>query len=181
MNLIEALNFYPQFSQEQIAVLAEKPIHVVRKALRNNGHELSDKLTKAWREEIQHYFMEHTVPELADMYVTTQQFITIALYREPPKNVQRQCVDEQAVINFMLADKGKTKQEDIGKRYGISQSRVSQLNPYRRRGVSCPRKTEGEWYEILKYADANTVSAAARLYGVSRTAIIKRQARKRRP
>lgn len=174
MELQEALKFYPSFSQEDIAVLTELPIHTVRRALLEEGHELTQKLTQAWRTEILVTTDDMGLKQAAKMHNTTVSIISRARYVGVHREIERCTVDHTEVKNFIIANHKKMTQVEMAEALGVSQSLVSSLNPYRRPVGKILRKTPGEWVIILQYAAANNVQQAAKRYNVSRAAIHKR-------
>lgn len=174
MELQEAIKFYPSFTQEDIAALTQLPIHAIRRALRDDGFELSERLTQAWRHEILATTEGMSEPLAAKMHTTTAAVIHYARYVGVHKDNQRGVLDHAEIKKYIVANRKTMTQEEMASALGISQSMISQLDPYRRPIGSVLRKTPGEWVVILQYAKSNTVQAAAKRYNVSRTAIHRR-------
>ncbi len=174
MELREALKFYPSFTQEDIAVLTGLPIHAVRRSLAEAGHELTQRLTPPWRTEILVTTEGLALPQAAKMHSTLPSVIHYARYHGVHKTVERGVVDHAEVKAFIIANHKRMTQEEMAAELGVSQSLVSQLNPYRRPAGKVLRKTPGEWVVILDYAKKHSILQAAKRYNVSRTAIHKR-------
>ena len=174
MELQEALKFYPSFTQEDIAVLTDLPIHTVRRSLSDAGYELTQKLTQAWRTEILATTEGMAQPQAAKMHSTTPAVIQHARYVGVHKEVTRGTVDHTEVKKFITENRHKLTQIEMAEALGISQSMISSLNPYRRPVGKILRKTPGEWLVILEYAAKHNVQQAAKRYNVSRAAIHKR-------
>jgi predicted DNA-binding protein (UPF0251 family) len=174
MELQEAIKFYPSFTQEDIAVLTGLPIHAVRRSLKDAGHELTQKLTQAWRTEILATAENLPQPQAAKMHSTTPSVIQYARYIGVHKDVVRGTVDHAEVKAFITANRHKMTQAEMAEALGVSQSLVSSLNPYRRPVGAILRKTPGEWVVILQYAEKHNIQQAALKFNVSRTAIHRR-------
>ena len=173
MELQEAIQFYPSFTQEDIAALTGLPIHTVRRTLLAAGFEVTNKLSKAWQHEILATTENMNVQQAMKMHSTTYVLIYHARYKGPHKE-PKVPPDHLDLVQFITENRHKMTQAEMAEAKGVSQSLISKLNPYRHEYGKVPRKTEGEWLAILDYARKNNVQQAANRFGVSRTAIHKR-------
>lgn len=172
MKLDDALAFYPSFTQEDIALLTGLKIHEVRAALDHLGHDLQTKMTPQWRQEILIECSEMTASAVGKLYRMTGAAVVRARYSKLPSNKPRgrPQVDHTDLKNFIISNPHMT-QVELAAAAGCSQALISMLSPTRKPIGNVQRRTPGEKVAIINYAKANGVSAAARLYGVSRTAI----------
>lgn len=174
MTLKDALKFYPSFAQEDISMLTGLPISAVRKAIKEAGMDLSNELTEAWKREMM--LEDLSKEQIAKKHHTTTNLVHRALYFDINSG---QCgrpggASHQEIINYMVANRGKFTQYEIAAHFGVAQSLVAKLNPYKQPYGPIKRKTPGEWYPIIEYAKKHSIQAAALLYKVSRASIYRR-------
>jgi|JI7StandDraft_1071085.scaffolds.fasta_scaffold31329_1 hypothetical protein len=168
LQLQDALKFYPSFTQEDIAMLTNLPIAAVRRAIKSNNLELATELTEAWKREIM--LEDLNMDQIAKKHLTTANLVHRALFctLKEPKN---RTVSHQEIINYMVANKGKHTQAELAEKFGVAQSLICKLNPFRQSYGPIKRLTPGEWVPILDYAKNHSIHAASLRFKVSRAAI----------
>lgn len=173
MKLQDALKFYPSFTQEDISLLTTLPIATVRKAIKEAGMELSNELTEAWKREIM--LEDLSKEQIAKKHMVCTKFVHRALYYDITSGTRgKQGASHQEIINYMIANRGKFTQVEIAEHFGVAQSLVAKLNPYKQPYGPIKRRTPGEWQPILDYAKKHSIQAASLLYGVARASIYRR-------
>lgn len=167
LTIEQALQYYPSFAQEDIAMLADVSIAVVRQELKRAGKELNNTMTAAWRREISLEDLTHE--KIAKKHNAPLLVIKHAIYGTDPKNPEP--TSHQEIINYMVANRGKHTQLELAEKFGVSQALISKLNPFKRAHGPIERKTPGEQLRIVEYAEKHSIQAAALTFNVSRAAI----------
>lgn len=171
LSLEDALKFYPSFSQEDIAVLSDTPIYLVRQQIKNKRLELKHEPSPLWQTEVM--LEDLTMEQIAKKHNTTPHCVKQMLYDKFPSGPREQASHQQ-IINFMVENRGKYTQVELAERFGCSQSLIAKLNPFKQPIGKIERKSPAEWKVILDYARKHSIQAAALTYKVSRTAIYNR-------
>lgn len=167
LTLDKALEFYPAFTQEDIAMLSDSTIAAVRAAIKAAGLQLAHTPSDMWRTEVM--LEDLTQLQIAKKHNTELSVIKAMLYGKDV--TPRVVASHQQIINFMAENPGKFTQVELAKKFNVSQSLIAKLNPHKKPVGPIERKTPGERLKIMEHAKKHSIQSAALTFNVSRMAI----------